>query len=111
MKFICVLIVIVTFTFLSNAQNSTYVRATIFLDENPLSISKLASLGLCFDHGIRRDNYSYTSDFSKTELATIDNAGFKYSIDIEDVSNYYVERNIKSKKDLDFSSLDSVSKL
>lgn len=105
MKFICVLIVIVTFTFLSNAQNSTYVRATIFLDENPLSISKLASLGLCVDHGIRRDNYSYTSDFSKTEIATIDKAGFKYSIDIEDVSNYYVERNIKSKKDLDFSSL------
>ncbi len=105
MKFIFVLIFIVTNTCYSNAQNSTYVRATIFLDENPLSISKLASLGLCVDHGIRRDNYSYTSDFSKTELALIDQSGLKYSIDIEDVMSYYVDRNIKSKKDLDYSSL------
>ena len=105
MKFICVLFFILITMFNSNAQNSTYVRATIFLDDNPLSIEKLASLGLCVDHGIRRDNYSYTSDFSQSELALIDQAGLKYSIDIDDVTNYYIERNKKSKKDLDYSSL------
>jgi len=70
-----------------NAQIEKYFRAEIFLKGK--SIQELAKLGIETDHGMLRQNHSFISDFSESELNRVKEAGFENKILIDDVSSYY----------------------
>ncbi len=74
------------------AQNQPkYSRATIFFDgKNP---EELARLGLETDHGIYSPGISVTNDFSEKELSAASAAGFRTTIEIDDVTEFYINQN------------------
>ena len=69
------------------AQQLTYSRAKIWTGDDGLK--KLSGLGIETDHGDIRRNVWFVSDFSSDELQKISNAGFRYDVLIEDVSEHY----------------------
>ncbi|MFM2226621.1 MAG: hypothetical protein RJA07_2823 [Bacteroidota bacterium] len=75
------------------AQTEKYSRAKVFLNEPGKTIKDLQTLGIAVDHGEYKKGISFTSDFSATELKSINNAGFKTEIIIDDVSQYYIDQN------------------
>ena len=77
------------FLIISNvlAQNPKYSRVKIFTGD--AGMSKLNKLGIETDHGDYRRNVWFVSDFSENEIAKIAAAGFKYEIEIDNVSEYY----------------------
>lgn len=72
------------------AQES-YSRAKIFTDSKGLQT--LAELGVAIDHGERKGQEFFISDFSETDLQTIRNAGFQIEILIPDVIRFYQHQN------------------
>jgi carboxypeptidase T len=78
---------------LANAQQQNkYSRVKINLD-NEHQLIKLAEAGLEVDHGLIEKNESITSDYSSEEIRIIQQLGFSYHIEIEDVQAYYVQQN------------------
>ena len=68
-----------------------YSRATIFFDgKKP---AELAALGLEMDHGLFSPGNSITNDFSEKELDRARAAGFRVVVEIEDVTQFYVDQN------------------
>ncbi len=76
---------------LTFSQNELFHRATIFLDNK--SISELSNTGIDVLEGNYRPGVSFTSDFSEDELLRIKNNGFRYEINIHDVSTFYKKQN------------------
>lgn len=56
-------------------------------------IGSLAAHGLSVDHGERKFDSFLISDFSKSEIAVLDQLGFTYEVVIDDVKDYYKRRN------------------
>jgi carboxypeptidase T len=69
-----------------------YSRARIYYD-TPQQFMALASQGLPLDHGTHKQNYYFESDFSANEIAIARMMGLQVDIIIDDVSQYYVDRN------------------
>jgi len=69
------------------AQTEKFHRAEVFLKNK--TIRNLAALGVETDHGLLREQHSFISDFSESELSRIGASGFDFSILIADVSSYY----------------------
>lgn len=61
------------------------------------SLESLAALGLEVDHGIRSKGY-FESDFSNAELQLLQQAGYSYTIMIEDVQAFYRNRCLNEEK-------------
>ncbi len=82
---------ILTFTlFFSAFQLTTaqkYSRVKVVASEQELS--QLSNLGVPVDHGIRKKNTFFISDFSEREIAIIEEYGFEYEIQIDNVKLYY----------------------
>jgi hypothetical protein len=74
-----------------NAQMVKYSRVKIFTNEKGLS--QLSAAGVAVDHGERKKGVYFISDFSESEIATIQSKGFKTEVLIDDVSAYYIKRN------------------
>ncbi len=60
-------------------------------------IARLGALGIPLDHGELIPNESITCDFSETEIALAEAAGFEVEILINDVVQFYQDRNLKFK--------------
>ena len=77
------------------AQNllPKHSRVKVYLQNN--SISKLAELGLDYDHGVFESGKYWINDVSSSELKKIKESGFTYRVLIEDVGQWYVEQNNK----------------
>lgn len=90
-KFILSLLLIVSIS-ASGQPREKFHRAKIFL--NGSSLLQLTRLGLDTDHGDYRKGFSFTSDFSESELQKVAKAGLTYQIEIPDVINHY--KNQKS---------------
>ena len=88
MKLLLSILTLVTIP-LIHAQN--YSKVKIYSDE--AGLHKLAGLGVPVDHGIRKQNTFFISDFSSDEIKTIAQNGFQYEILIKDVKRYYAEQN------------------
>ena len=64
--------------------------------ENISDLDKLSNSGICIDHGIHKKNEYFETDLSQTEINILEDLDFDYSIEINDVSQYY--RNINNPK-------------
>ena len=58
----------------------------------------LANQGVAIDHGLNKKNHFFISDFSESEIEKIKYLNFDYEILINDVTNFYNERNRTSQK-------------
>ena len=70
--------------------------------ENTSDLDKLSNSGICTDHGIHKKNEYFETDLSQTEINILEDLDFNYSIEINDVSQYY--RNINNPKHKDYIS-------
>ena len=66
---------------------------------NQEDLLKLSNNGVCIDHGLHKKNHFFISDFSGDDLQKISSLGFTYDILIDDVVNFYQNRN-KSKSNI-----------
>lgn len=91
MKRILGLLAILT-SFSLNAQQQ-YSKVKIYA--NQAELQHLAESGVAVDHGERKGNIFFISDFSSEELQIIKTSGLDYEVLIDDVKAYYAERNAK----------------
>lgn len=70
---------------------TTYSRVQIDLTGH--DIAELAAMGLDVDHGTYAPGRFFTGDFSATDIAMMEQAGFSVSILIADVQHHYVQQN------------------
>mgnify|MGYP001482141768 FL=1 len=56
-------------------------------------LMKLASQGVCIDHGLHKKNHFFISDFSESEIEKMLSLNFDYEILINDVTHFYKQRN------------------
>ena len=66
---------------------------------NQEDLLKLSNSGVCIDHGLHKKNHFFISDFSGDDLHKISSLGLTYDILIDDVVNFYQNRN-ESKYDI-----------
>ena len=83
-------ILFLLFPTLFYAQQLSYSRARVYLDQQPLS--SLLQTGVNVDHGTHRAGY-IENDFSNQELQLMTQAGFRYEVLIPDVVEYYQRSN------------------
>ncbi len=87
------LVVVVCLFFTSQlvAQSpEVYSRVRVYTPAN--TISELAALGVCVDHGHYRKGAYLESDFSAAEIAKMQQAGFQMEVLVEDVAAFYEKR-------------------
>ncbi len=70
-----------------------YSRVRIPLDQGENVLHSLSALGIAVDHGERRKDLWIETDLSDLEISIARNAGFEVKILIEDVSQFYRDRN------------------
>lgn len=78
--------------FFSTVFSQSYSKVKIYTDQDGLR--KLAELGVAVDHGERKGNLFFISDFSQNEIQIIKENNFSYDILIDDVKTYYAQRNL-----------------
>ncbi len=69
-------------------QSSTYQRVSIPI-EGPSNFNELLSLGLAIDHAYFGSDKSLIHDFNASDLAKLSDAGFSYSVIVDDLSSFY----------------------
>ncbi|MBR9922526.1 MAG: hypothetical protein GYB31_16945 [Bacteroidetes bacterium] len=77
--------------FTLSAQSEIHSRVFVHLDDQH-TIKDLATLGLETDHGDYAPHKHFINDFSKSEIQQIQEAGFQYEIQIEDVQEWYFQQ-------------------
>jgi hypothetical protein len=93
MKKILVLLLALCFSMVAFSQTMKYSRVKIYTDDNGLL--QLAKQGLDVTNGDIRKGVCFVSEFSEREIGIIRNCGLAFDILIDDVSKYYVERNME----------------
>lgn len=78
------------------AQVPLYHKVKVYADN--MELKQMAKAGLCVDHGELRPGYYLINEFSETEILTVEKMGLRYEILIEDMGQYYLERNRSYKK-------------
>ena len=73
-------------SYFSFSQN--YSRVKVFATD--FELNRLSEYGVTIDHGIRKENTFYISDFSKREIEIMQENDYVYEILISDVEAYYV---------------------
>ena len=63
---------------------------------NNTELAQLAQMGLPVDHGTRKMNTFFISDFSEQEILIIDQSGLPYEVIADDVKAYYAQQNTLS---------------
>jgi len=69
-----------------------YSRVKIYATNAQLAI--IANLGIEVDHGSRKNDYWLSTDISTSQIETLQNNGFELDIEIDDVTQYYLQRNL-----------------
>lgn len=93
------IITFVLFTFsihIALAQVPLYHKVKVYA--NNTELTQMAKAGLCVDHGELRPNLYLINEFAESDIATIEKMGLRYEILIEDMAQYYLERNSNYKK-------------
>ncbi len=71
-----------------------YSKVKIYANSEELG--QLAAMGLPIDHGQRKKDTWFISDFSDREILLIDQSGIPYEVVVDDVKAWYAEQNKKS---------------
>ena len=77
-----------------NAQAQKYNKVKIY--GTNAEIAELAQHGFAVDHGTRKWNTFFVSDFADYEILKLEQLGYSYEILIDDVKDYYAKRSKQS---------------
>ncbi|WP_290627531.1 M14 family metallopeptidase [Altibacter sp.] len=91
-KFAIILFLAFSIPSLAQEFQEIYQRAQINYTAQE-DLARLNSLGIPIDHGTHKKGFYIISDFSRTELAVARNAGFTVDVLIEDIADYFLQRN------------------
>ncbi len=81
---------LILFSFSLNAQKIKYSKVKIYATDEALY--QLGNLGVAIDHGIRKKNTFFISDFSENEIQIMKEHGYQIEVLIDDVQEYYKEQ-------------------
>ncbi|MES2389132.1 MAG: M14 family zinc carboxypeptidase [Bacteroidota bacterium] len=81
-------------------NDEIYQRIVIYTGE--AGIKRLVKAGVAMDHGLRKKGYSFTGEFSESEVALIKASGLRYEVLVKDVSKDFLERNAKDAETYNF---------
>jgi hypothetical protein len=73
------------------AQSWSQDYSRVKINTNAAGLGQLAQLGVAVDHGTYKQNTFFISDFSKEEIAIMEENGFDFEILIKDIEKYYEE--------------------
>ena len=88
MKSILTLVLILAITPFISAQKFSRVKVIA----NNQELLQISNLGVAVDHGIRKKNTFLITDLSEQEIAILDDYGYTYEIEIDDVKAFYKNR-------------------
>ena len=88
MKSILTFLLILAITPYVSAQK--YSRVKVLADDQELR--QIADLGVAVDHGIRKKNTFIITDLSEYEIDILNEYGYPYEIEIDDVKEFYKDR-------------------
>jgi hypothetical protein len=77
-----------------NAQAQKYSKVKIY--GTNAEIAQLAQHGFAVDHGTRKWNTFFVSDFADYEILKLEQLGYSYEVLIDDVKDYYANRSKQS---------------
>jgi PKD repeat protein len=86
-----IILFLVSFLTINLAYSQGYSRVKINTSNEGLKA--LSDLGVTVDHGIRKDNTFFISDFSAHEIALMQANNFSIEVLIPDVQAYYIQQN------------------
>ena len=90
---------VVLFVISGFAQQPTYSRIKVYAGEAQLM--ELAKAGLDVTEGTHKVGKFFIGEYSDAEIEEINTLGLNYEILIEDVSGYYVDRNLGKSTNVD----------
>lgn len=90
-------LLLIVFSLQLYCQTEQYSRAKVMLAPDK-TIQDIQRLGVAVDHGDYKKGVSFTSDFSASDLAHLQQAGFAVEVLIKDVQKHYSEQNSSSSK-------------
>ena len=79
---------LILFYFAHFSFSQNYSRVKVFATD--FELNRLSEYGVTIDHGIRKENTFYISDFSKREIEIMQENEYVFEILISDVEAYYV---------------------
>lgn len=85
------LLLFISFLALNSVFSQAYSRVKINTSDEGLK--SLSELGVTVDHGVRKDNVFFISDFSAEEIAIMHANNYSIEILIPDVQAYYIDQN------------------
>ena len=104
MKRLLLLLALAVFFISGISQQPMYSKVKVFANE--FQLLELAKAGIDITEGTLKFGKFIISDYSETELATIENLGLSYEVIIKDVAEHYVDRNSgKSKNVSDYKGV------
>jgi len=92
-RFLILLFSMFLISTLSIAQQQKYSRVKVYADE--AGFQKISSLGIPIEGEIKKGVY-FTCDLSAEQIQKLRNNGFTCEIQIDDVANYYQQRNLQA---------------
>ena len=99
MNYLRIFFVFVCIPLVSFSQNKEKFHKVKINYSSPNDLVKLANQGVAIDHGIHKKNHFFISDFSETEIQIISSAAIDYEILINDVTQFYINRNNSASKE------------
>lgn len=97
MKKSILIAILISITTIGTAQQTeVYSKARIYYNSAE-DFQKLVQSGIAMDHGKHKKGVFFESDFSATEISIVQNLGATVEILIDDVQQYYIERNQNTK--------------
>jgi PKD repeat protein len=87
--------------------SQNYSRIKIFGDD--LEINRIGNFGVAADHGIRKEGIFFISDFSKEEIALMEQNSVEFEVLIPDVEAHYIQLLNDPKDKKATSSIKNVS--
>lgn len=94
--FLLILLIVLNHIVFAQKQNEKYSKARIYFN-NTSTLKALIENGIPLDHGKHKKGVFIESDFSASELSTAKNLGATVKVLIEDVQQFYIERNKSAK--------------
>ena len=93
---------VIIFSFNTYSSNIELFHRVKIQYENISELNELNSLGICLDHGVYTNNNYFETDLSQSEVDLLNDLNINFSIEINDVSQYY--RNINNPNHKDYIS-------
>ncbi len=95
-KLTSILFIIAFISNIAAQKTEKYSKAKIYYN-NLETFQKLTQSGIAMDHGKHKLGVFFESDFSATEIAIAENLGATVEIIIDDVQQFYIDRNQQTK--------------